>query len=106
MRSSWFRLNNFDDNLEYTKKVLRKFNIDKYHFVNDGYGGLALLIEIGLNSYRIEVDMDRCEMIIKKKRLRRIKAKHPKEYMDVIKKFTHDGIYESIRFVEFDSKML
>lgn len=106
MRSSWFKVNSFDNNEEYTEKVLKKFDIKKYHFVIDQYGCLALLIELGMNSYRIEADIDNCEMIIKKKNIRRLGQKHPKEYMREIKKFDKDAIYESIKFVKKDSEML
>lgn len=104
MRSSWFKLHNFDDNLEYTKKVLKKFNIDKYHFVTDMYGCLALIIDINLNTYRIDVDMDNCEMVIRKKRIKYKAKRHPVEKLEPVKKIDKDCIWESIKWIVKDGE--
>jgi hypothetical protein len=99
--------------MEYTKKVLRNFNINieedkknKYHFVTDKYGCSALIININLNTYRIDVDMDRCEMVISKKRIKYKAKRHPIEKWDVIKKVDKDCIYCSVRWVVNDSEKL
>ena len=55
MNQKWYDRNNFSDNIEYTEKVLNKFNIEKYHFAYDN-GELALLIEKGLKKYKVIMD--------------------------------------------------
>lgn len=104
--SSWFDRNNFDDNKEYTIKALDKFDIKKYHFVNDSYGCLALLIELGLNSYRIEVNYDDKVFEIYKKLVRRTGQRHAKEYLKLTKTFDRDCIFNAIKWVKHDSEML
>lgn len=101
----WYKLHNFSDNMNYCRKVLSKFDIHKYHFVNDGYGGVALLIELGLNSYRVEIDIDNCKMIIKKKQTRRMGQKHPKDYLKVVMAFNKDAIYNSIKWISLDNRL-
>ena len=49
-QQKWFRRNNFSDNYDYAEKVLKRFNLDKYHFAYDS-GELSLLIESGLKKY-------------------------------------------------------
>lgn len=104
--SSWFDRNNFDNNKEYTKKILEKFDLKKYHFVNDSCGCLALLIEVNLNSYRIEINSYDKISEIYKKEYRRLGQRHPKEYMRLIKTYDTDCIYNSIRWVKNDSDKL
>ena len=101
--SKWFERNNFEENMDYTLKVLLKFDIRKHHFVNDSYGNLALLIDYGINSYRIETNDSTSEVEIYKKCIRRTGQRHPKEYLKLIKTFKIDCIYESIKFVHHDS---
>ena len=52
MNQKWYDRNNFSNNIEYTEKVLNKFNIEKYHFAYDN-GELALLVESGLKNIRL-----------------------------------------------------
>jgi hypothetical protein len=89
--------------MDYTLKVLEKFNIKKYHFVTNMYGQSALIIDIGLNSYRIDIEDYLCEMVIMKKIIVRKAQRHPKEYWVEIKRFKTDCIYCSIREVKNDS---
>ena len=100
--TSWYTRHNFDDNMDYTLKVLDKFNIKKYHFVTDAYGHSALIIDIGLNNYRIEIDDYVSEMVIKKKKVTRKGNRIPKEYMGIVKIYKKDCIYESARFCSQD----
>ena len=88
--TNWSNRHNFDTNMDYTLKVLEKFNIKKYHFVNDAYGESALIIDIGLNNYRIEVDCYKCEMVVKKRAITRRGGRHRKEYMSEVNKFKSD----------------
>ena len=103
--SGWFDRNNFRTNEEYTIKVLDKFDIKKYHFVNDAYGCLALIIDLGLNTYKIETNRDCSTLEIYKKLIKRTGQKHPKEYLKLVS-IDRDSIYSSIRFVKNDSKKL
>ena len=104
--TNWYSRQNFDDNMDYTLKVLEKFNIEKYHFVTDAYGNSALIIDIRLNNYRVEIDDYKCEMVIKKKKVIRKAQIHKKEYLIDIKSFKTDCIYQSIREVSRDSNKL
>lgn len=103
--STWYKLNNFKDNENYCKKILEKFNIKKYHFVNDSFGSLALIIDLGLNSYKVEIDKVECKMVIKKKLTRRNAQKHPKEYLKIVKTIDKDCIYNAISWISNDSKI-
>ena len=100
--TNWYNRHNFDDNMDYTLKVLEKFNIKKYHFMTS-YGQSALIIDIGLNSYRIYIKDYLCEMVILKKRIVRKAQRHPKERWIELKRFKTDCIYCSIREVKNDS---
>ncbi len=100
--TNWYSRHNFDDNMDYTLKVLDKFNIKKYHFVNDGYGNSALIIDIGLNNYKIKVDGYKQEMVILKKNVTRKGSKHVKEYLDVVKSYKNDCCYECIKWCSKD----
>jgi len=100
--TNWYNRHNFEDNMDYTLKLLEKFNIKKYHFVTDMYGGTALLIEIGLNLYRIELDRTVCEMVIKKRNVKRRSSRHPKTYMDEVKRFKKDCIFEVCKWCSQD----
>lgn len=104
-RSGWYERNNFDDNNDYARKVLEKFDIKRYHFVSDGYGCLALLINLGVNSYRINVNYDDSLMEVYKKIYRRTAQRHKKEYMKLVKTIETDGIYNSIKFIKRDSEI-
>lgn len=101
--ANWFKMYNFEDNEERTIKVLNKFGIEKYHFVADN-GTLALLIEKGLNSYRIELNDYDNEMLVLKKQVRRKAQRHTKEYMRIVARFDNDCIYNSIRFCALDNE--
>lgn len=97
--SKWLKRHSFDLNMDYTEKILRKFNIVKYHFGAGEYGHSALIIDHNLGSYRIEVDDIKEVMIVKKKMYKRMGQKHPKEYMEVIGTYSSDCIYDSIKTV-------
>lgn len=102
--ANWLRLYSFDDNMERTVKILKKFDITNYHFVM-GNGLLALLISVGLNSYRIEIDEVKKEVVVRKKQVRRREKIHAKEYMRIVASFNNDGLYSSIKWVWEDSKI-
>jgi len=104
--TNWYNRHNFDDNMDYTLKVLDKFNIKKYHFVTDAYGHSALIIDIGLNNYRIEIDDYVCEMVILKRNITRRGSRHPKTYMDEVKRFKKDCCYDGIKWCSKDSERL
>lgn len=100
--ATWYSLYNFDDNKERTKKILEKFGIEKYHFVTI-QGESALIIDINLNNYRLELLEN--EMVIRKKKYTRRSQIHKKEYMEIIKSYSNDCIYSSIKFCVEDSKI-
>jgi len=101
--ATWHKLSSFDENEERTIRILKKFNIDKYHFVTiDGLK--ALIIDINLNNYRIEIDDYNEEVRVRKKKYTRRCSRHPKEYMEIIKSFKNDAIYSSIKFVSEDGR--
>ena len=103
--SGWFDRNNFRTNEEYTIKVLDRFDIKKYHFESDGYGGLALIINLGLNTYKINISRDYSSLEIYKRLIKRTGQKHPKEYLRLIN-IDRDGIYSSIKWIKNDSVKL
>ena len=98
--SSWYKLYNFDDNKERTKKILEKFGIEKYHFVTI-QGETALIIDINLNNYRLELFDG--EMAIRKKKYTRKASRHKKEYLEIVKSFDNDCIYNALKFCAIDS---
>lgn len=102
---TWYKLNNLEDNENYCKKILEKFNMKKYHFVSDSFGSLALIIDLGLNSYKVEMDKINCRMIIKKKDIKRKAQKHPKEYLKIVRTVDRDCIYNAINWISNDSKI-
>ena len=98
----WFEMYSFDNNKDRTKKLLEKFGIKKYHFITiDGIDGL--IIEVNLNVYQLEIDPFKDELRVRKKKYKRKSQKHPKEYLQVVKSFNNDCIYNSIKFVAEDS---
>lgn len=105
MRSNWYKRNNFDDNKGYTNKILEKFNIKKFHFVTDTYGCSALLVNIGLNSYRLVVNYDDNKIEIYKKKTLRLSQKHKKEYLKLVHSINTDAIYSSIKWIKNDSEL-
>lgn len=103
--STWYKLNNFKDNENYCIKVMENFGIKKYHFVNDNFGSLALIIELGLNSYKIEINKVECRMVIKKKLTKRNAQKHSKDYLRIVKTIDIGCIYNAINWISNDSKI-
>ena len=41
--SKWYRKHSFDQNEEYTEKILLAYGLNEYNFVMDGYGSYASL---------------------------------------------------------------
>lgn len=101
--ANWYRMYAFEYNEERTIRILKRFGIEKYHFVADG-NSLALLIEKGLNNYRIEVNSDDNEMVILKKKACRKGQRHIKEYMRPIARFNNDAIFNALKFVSEDNE--
>ena len=103
--ATWLERYDFNDDkvIERTEKMLEKFDIKKYHFVADG-STLALIVEINLNTYKLEIDDYKEEMVIRKKKYRRREQRQPKEYLSIVKSFKSDCIYNSITWVVRDSK--
>jgi hypothetical protein len=101
----WFRRNNFEDNQEYTEKVLQRFNINKYHFAYDAYGVLSLLVENGLKKYKVIVNQDICEHEIYRCDVHVNFSKYTKENMVLKKKFNDDCIWNSIKWISKDSSL-
>jgi len=98
----WFKLYSFDENEERTKKILEKFGIKKYHFITIN-GIKGLIIEINLNVYQVEVDDLKKEVRIRKKKYTRKAQKHNKEYLECVKSYESDCIYNSVKFCAEDS---
>lgn len=113
----WFERNSFDKNQDLVEKILNRFNVKNYHFVNDSYGNLALIITKNLKKYRLEIyqkeyydkDFERNEtesyMIIKRCEVHRNGQKHSKEYMVEKKRIYEDCLWCSIRWIAKNSKL-
>lgn len=99
----WFNRNNFEDNQEYTEKVLTKFNIQKYHFIYDKYGNLSLLIENGLKKYKVMINSIKCIMEIYRCEVHSF-SKYTKENMVLKKTYSDDCIWNCIKWVAKDNK--
>lgn len=104
-RERWYKLNNFEDNQDYTEKILKKFNLQKYHFSYDKYGNLSLLIENNLKKYRIVIDDVELVFKIYRCEVHNNFEKHTKENMVLKKKFSDDCIYNSIKWISKNSKL-
>ena len=104
-RDKWFQLNDFEINEEYAEKILKKFNIDKYHFVYDKYGNLSLLIEHNLKKYKIIVDEEELSFKIYRCDVHNNFGKYTKENMSFKKSFSNDCIYNSIKWVSRNSQI-
>lgn len=100
----WLKRNNFSDNSDYAEKVLKRFNIGKYHFAYDN-GELALLIEQGLKKYKVIVDENECSMKIYRCDVHVNFSKHTKENLVLKKTFNDDCIWNSIKWIAKDSKL-
>ena len=103
-QQKWYHRNNFSDNIEYAEKVLKRFNISKYHFAYDN-GELALLIEQGLKKYKIVVNEDSCLMEIYRCDVHANFNKYTKENLVLKKTFNDDCIWNSIKWIAKDSKL-
>ena len=101
----WLRLNNFDENQDYAEKILRKFNLQKYHFAYDKTGRLSLLIEQNLKKYKIIVDENNLVFKIYRCDVHTNFGKYTKENMTLKKKISEDCIYNSIKWVFNNSKI-
>ena len=99
----WQKRNSLTYRQDYTENLLKMFEITRYNFVMDKYGGLALLIECGVKTYRIEVNDEKELVEVYKKTICRNGQKHPKEYFNFTKGFKFDGIYLSLKFIKDDS---
>lgn len=102
--SKWIDRNSFDNNIEYTEKVLERFEINKYNFICEN-GYTSLIIEKNLKKYRIilnvrnkSLDIYRCEVHMNF-------AKHTKENYKYKISFNDDCIWNSIRWVAKDCKV-
>lgn len=115
---TWYNRYDFEINMDYTEKILRKFKIENYHFITNSYGSLSLIIILGLSKYKIEIleetyenietkkIEDRYAMVVKRCENRLMAKKHTKEYMPIKKKFYRDCIYDSIKWVRNDCRTL
>ena len=105
MTNNFEKLYSFDLHEERTIRILKKFGIEKYHFVTT-YGVTSLIVDIGLNNYRIEPHMYEGKMVILKKKISRRGQKHQHERMDIIASFDNDAIYNSIRACSMDNTLI
>lgn len=101
----WFERNNLDDNQEYVEKILKKFNINKYHFFYDKYGNLSLLIENNLKKYKIIIDDSDLIFKIYRCDVHSNFGKYTKENMVLKKIIKNDCIYNSIKWISNNSKI-
>jgi hypothetical protein len=101
----WFQLNDFDSNQEYTEKILKKFNLQKYHFVYDQYGNLSLLIEQNLKKYKIIMDEKNRTFNIYRCDVHLNFGKYTKENMILKKTVLNNCIYNSIKWVSKNSQI-
>lgn len=98
----WLNSYNLYDNEKEALKIMKGFNINKYHFSMVG-GHTSLIIDINLNNYRIEIDEYDNKMIVKKKQFIRRGQKTQKEYMRTVFKVSDNCIYESIKWIKDNS---
>ena len=103
-QQKWFSCNNFSDNYDYAEKVLKRFNLDKYHFAYDS-GELSLLIESGLKKYKVVVDELEYLMKIYRCDVHVNFGKHTKENLVLKKTCNDDCIWNSIKWIAKDSKL-
>ena len=95
----------FDKNRSRTEKILERFDIKKYHFT--AVGNLtSLTIVLSRYIYMIELDDYNKEMVIKRKKTVGLAPKKSKEYAPIVKRFNKDCIYNSIKWVLEDNKVL
>lgn len=99
----WFKLNDLEQNQEYVEKILKKFNLNKYHFIYDKYGILSLLVENNLKKYKVIVNIAESNFEIYRCEVHMF-SKHTKENMVLKKKINDDCIYNSIKWIAKNSK--
>ena len=102
-QNRWFKLNDLDTNQEYAEKILKKFNLSKYHFIYDKYGILSLLIENNLKKYKVIVNTSELNFEIYRCEVHNF-SKYTKENMVLKKKIDNDCIYNSIKWIAKNSK--
>ena len=101
----WIKRNNFEENQDYTEKVLKKFNLSKYHFIYDKYGNLSLLVENNLKKYKVIIDFSTLSFKIYRCDVHNNFEKHTKENMTLKKEIKEDCIYNSIKWIANNSKI-
>lgn len=108
LRIKFIKRYDFDINRNRTEKILERFDIKKYHFMPTYTNSelTSLVIQLGLHTYVIELDDYRREMVIKRKKVVGLALKKSREYAPIVKKFNKDCIYNSIKWVLEDNKVL
>lgn len=94
----WLKHNSIKENNIYVEKLLKKFKIDKYNFINNGYGEEDLLLSYNNIEYKLSIDeFDKCLKIFKKN-LSGNKKK--KEYYHLSKEIYGVGLmYEALKLI-------
>lgn len=97
----WIKQYDFEKNEEYILKLFKKFNIDKYHLTMNN-GNTDVIISVGLNTYKIEINKYEMELVLYKEEKRRLGQRHPKSYLRPIKVFKDDIWYNVCKFISKD----
>lgn len=94
--SRWYNVYSPKINQELIEKLLRKFKIEKYNFINNGYGDYDILIEYGLYTYKLELnEIEELLYIYRKSSFRNDKGYL--EYNKPYKKIHNDVWYKSFK---------
>ncbi len=96
MMNRWYETYSPQKNQELIEKLLKKFKIEKYNFVCNGYGDYILLVEYGLYTYKLELKEKEENLYIYRKSTFR-NDKNCLEYSKVYKKIHNDVWFKSFK---------
>ncbi len=97
MTNRWYEIYSPKNNQELIEKLLKKFKIEKYNFVCDGYGDYNILIEYGLYTYKLELNKKEELLYIYRKSTFRGGDKGHLEYTKPYKKIRNDVWFKSFK---------
>lgn len=101
----WFDLYNYDKNEDSINKIFKRFDINNYHAIWDGFC-TSVIVEYKLKIYKLELREDTMEMNIYRKEVRRRGQKSTKEYMPLKKNGIHnDPWYNSCKWIIENSEL-
>lgn len=101
---NWESRNNLETNQEYLEKVLKRFDIDKYHYIYTN-GEVSLIIEKNLKKYKVLVNNQKRVLEVYRCDVHSSFAKHTKENFKFKTSFKDDCIWNSIKWIYKDCKI-